>query len=186
MSFSSGTLLSTSVLPQAAALSRRSFLRRSWQAGVAVVGLNVFAAEVWGQGLLKAPKSADGYFAIPAEAQADPLMKLRRADFVKVNGDYFETQADNGIPLIISLLRIEDLPEPQNLTTKRRVSEMELTRQRELSFSLIFRGPLEPALRQRTHRLKHPALGELELFLVPIGKDEGSRFYEVIFNRTHF
>jgi hypothetical protein len=50
-------------------------------------------------------------------------------------------------------------------------------------FSLIFIGPRSPQLPQRTYRLKHGVLGELEIFLVPVGYDtEGGVLYEAVFN----
>lgn len=51
-------------------------------------------------------------------------------------------------------------------------------------FSLVFQGPLIPALPQRMHRL-HPGDAEaLDLFLVPIAsKDPGVRQYQAIINR---
>lgn len=48
-------------------------------------------------------------------------------------------------------------------------------------FSLVFRGPLGPALPQRIHPLSHPALGAFELFLVPIGPDADGMRYEAVF-----
>ena len=48
-------------------------------------------------------------------------------------------------------------------------------------FSLVFRGPHSVALAQQIHRLEHPALGVLELFLVPIGPDAVGPRYEAIF-----
>jgi len=50
-------------------------------------------------------------------------------------------------------------------------------------FSLQFVGPAQPALDQRIHRLEHPDLGVLELFLVPTGLvPGGERRYEAVFN----
>ena len=51
-------------------------------------------------------------------------------------------------------------------------------------FSLIFLGPERPELDQRIHPLKHPTLGPLEIFLVPIGpaKDRAGRLYQAIFS----
>lgn len=50
-------------------------------------------------------------------------------------------------------------------------------------FSLVFAGPPEPRLVQRTHRLEHEVLGTLEIFLVPIGQDpSGGILYEAAFN----
>ncbi len=49
-------------------------------------------------------------------------------------------------------------------------------------FSLLFRGAHAPQLPQGTHRVVHPALGELGLFLVAIGPDTAGQRYEAIFN----
>ncbi len=52
-------------------------------------------------------------------------------------------------------------------------------------FSLIFRGPREPALPQRIYALEHPEMGRIELFLVPVGEEESGRLYEAYFNRMN-
>jgi hypothetical protein len=50
-------------------------------------------------------------------------------------------------------------------------------------FSLLFIGPPQPLLEQRTHRLEHAEMGPLDVFLVPIGPDPaGSPRYEAVFN----
>jgi hypothetical protein len=50
-------------------------------------------------------------------------------------------------------------------------------------FSLVFTGPAAPALEQQIHALAHPALGLLEIFIVPIGPGpEGPSRYEAVFN----
>ena len=49
-------------------------------------------------------------------------------------------------------------------------------------FSLVFRGPVSPVLAQRIYPLENKALGELELFLVPIGPDKLGMRYEAVFN----
>lgn len=51
-------------------------------------------------------------------------------------------------------------------------------------FSLFFRGPLEPLLPQGTYRFQHPELGEMPLFMVPIGKEDSGYQYEVCISRT--
>lgn len=48
-------------------------------------------------------------------------------------------------------------------------------------FSLVFRGPVEPVLTQGTHGLVHTELGNLELFLVPLGPDADGMRYEAAF-----
>jgi hypothetical protein len=50
-------------------------------------------------------------------------------------------------------------------------------------FALEFSGPAQPALEQAIHRLEHPELGALEIFLVPTGiAADGARRYEAVFN----
>jgi hypothetical protein len=53
---------------------------------------------------------------------------------------------------------------------------------RPVPFNLVFRGPLSPLLPQRTYRLANELLGELDLFLVPLGPDAEGQRYEAVFN----
>jgi len=49
-------------------------------------------------------------------------------------------------------------------------------------FSLLFIGPVSPQyLPQHIYRLEHADMGVLELFLVPLGPEEGRMRYEAIF-----
>jgi hypothetical protein len=48
-------------------------------------------------------------------------------------------------------------------------------------FSIVFLGPREPVLPQRIYRLEHEQLGTLDLFLVPIGRDDAGVRYEAVF-----
>lgn len=50
-------------------------------------------------------------------------------------------------------------------------------------FSLLFVGPPGQALPQASYRLDHAALGELVIFIVPIGPSaDGRQQYEAVFN----
>ena len=49
-------------------------------------------------------------------------------------------------------------------------------------FVLLFRGPLEPQLRQGLHQFAHPAMGEFEMSIVPVGPGESGLLYEAVFN----
>ena len=53
--------------------------------------------------------------------------------------------------------------------------------QSRLQFSLVFHGPATPTLPQSIYRLVHEELGELDLFLVPIGPDADAMRYEAAF-----
>jgi hypothetical protein len=48
-------------------------------------------------------------------------------------------------------------------------------------FSVVFPGPRDPVLPQRIYRLEHDELGTLDLFLVPIGRDDSGVRYEAVF-----
>ena len=49
-------------------------------------------------------------------------------------------------------------------------------------FSLVLAGPHAPTLPQGIYRVRHPALGLVDLFLVPISRDAETTCYEVVFN----
>lgn len=55
---------------------------------------------------------------------------------------------------------------------------------RQSQFSLVFLGPYEAPITQGIYRIDHDKLGELSLFLVPIGRDANGVKYEAIFNRV--
>ncbi len=51
-------------------------------------------------------------------------------------------------------------------------------------FSLIFRGPADVFIPQQTCPLEHPAMGRLDLFLVPVDQRKDGYYYEAFFNRA--
>ena len=50
------------------------------------------------------------------------------------------------------------------------------------TFSLFFHGPSTLMMQQGIRNLKHEHLGELSMFLVPIGQDAEGFQYEAVFN----
>jgi len=54
---------------------------------------------------------------------------------------------------------------------------------RQEGFSIYFHGPAGRFLPQRTYRLLHDRLGELDLFIVPVGQTGETIEYEAVFNR---
>jgi hypothetical protein len=54
--------------------------------------------------------------------------------------------------------------------------------ERQETFSIFFHGPLDSYMLQGMHKLKHNHLGELGIFLVPIGQDQDGFKYEAVFN----
>jgi hypothetical protein len=54
--------------------------------------------------------------------------------------------------------------------------------QKRHQFSLVFLGPADPVLTQGIHHIQHDELGELDLFLVPIGPGpDGGQQYQSLF-----
>jgi hypothetical protein len=55
--------------------------------------------------------------------------------------------------------------------------------EQEETFSLFFHGPPDPFMPQAIHKLKNERMGEVSLFLVPVGQDREGFRYESVFNR---
>gem|GEM_PF-1384685 len=49
------------------------------------------------------------------------------------------------------------------------------------AYSLLFLGPPQPVLPQRIYSLGHAGMGELKIFLVPIGYQQDGIGYEAVF-----
>jgi L-ascorbate metabolism protein UlaG (beta-lactamase superfamily) len=49
-------------------------------------------------------------------------------------------------------------------------------------FSLYFYGPGDIFLQQMTYRLEHEQMGEMDIFLVPVGQDARGFRYEAVFS----
>ena len=92
------------------------------------------------------------------------LADLTAAGFTDRLQDTF-TLAMPGASLKLVLAEVEELGESQH----------------RRAFSLRFLGPAQPILPQATYRLDHPALGSLEIFLVPLGPKDGGMRYEAVF-----
>lgn len=73
-----------------------------------------------------------------------------------------------------------NLPEPVFLTLTQ-ITELARTERQEI-FSYFFRGPSEIFLPQSIYRLKHEQFGEIDLFLVAVGKDKDGYEYECACN----
>ena len=61
------------------------------------------------------------------------------------------------------------------------VSEGRCTPKQE-QWAILFRAPKETPLQQSMYQFKHSEMGKFELFIVPVGEDEGGYQYEAVFN----
>jgi hypothetical protein len=100
------------------------------------------------------------------------LDRLTATDFAPAVGDTFVLEADDagrvGLELIESRLHEPDAP-AESADGKR------------APFTLTFRGPVEPVLPQRIYQVEHKSLQPLEIFVVPIARDDHGTIYEAVF-----
>jgi uncharacterized protein DUF6916 len=90
-------------------------------------------------------------------------------------GETFEAQLASGETLDLVLTECEETPygEPDDL--RERLGRM--------PFSLLFHSAdRDRYAPQQTLTLRHPELGELELFVVPLGPDDRGMRYEAVVN----
>lgn len=121
-------------------------------------------------------KRKGGGHDLPHEAKTDPVFYFNRETFAPYVGMEFQMSqkgARKGYGL-----RLEEVTDRQAQLKARR-----LKAHAGECFSLYFRGPASKDLPQGTYRLRHAALGEFSLFLVP-GRDEasGTTTYEAVVN----
>jgi hypothetical protein len=65
-------------------------------------------------------------------------------------------------------------------TTRLRLEEV---RGRDDTFALLFHGARLPRLEQAVRRIAHPAVGAVDLLIVPVGIGRRGQDYEVVINR---
>jgi hypothetical protein len=99
------------------------------------------------------------------------LADLRSDDFAGLVNERFHVHAGAGVPLDAELVEVTDL-EPPRAAEPGRADP----------FSILLRVTGDAPLPQRIYEVEHPRLGTLSLFLVPIGREDGSFLYEAVFN----
>ena len=87
-----------------------------------------------------------------------------------------------------------DFPEPMRLVLDQVINngartetelngEMHQNTLRDETFSIVFKGPIDPQLHQGMINLQHEKLGTIEgLFIVPVKQDQEGVYYEAVFN----
>ena len=95
------------------------------------------------------------------------------AQFEACVGQAFELRMDDAPSLSLDLVEVTSLGVRQ-----RRADGTEGSK----SFTLLFRGPPEPVLPQATYPLETNGLGQVGVFIVPMGRDETGVSYEAVFN----
>lgn len=80
-------------------------------------------------------------------------------------------------------IRFSDATVDLNLEYVQLLMEKHLNpRMKRDAFSMQFRGPRTPTLRQSVYSVHNETLGELTIFLVPLNVAENGVLYEAVFN----
>lgn len=94
-------------------------------------------------------------------------------DFIDLVGQDFDVAAaSEGSPQALRLIQATEAGEVGGPGPDGQIRQQ---------FSLVFLGVLDAMLPQGTYQLSHPRLGELELFLVPLGPSTEGMQYEAAF-----
>lgn len=79
-----------------------------------------------------------------------------------------------------STFEVTDVESPLTLVLDR--LEVAPSSSRHVQYALFFRAKGDSPLDQRMYHLDHEALGELDLFLVPVGRVQDETEYQACFN----
>ncbi|MFP5246639.1 MAG: DUF6916 family protein [Thermoanaerobaculia bacterium] len=99
------------------------------------------------------------------------LRDLTHENTKQYTGDTFHVPFDNGMTIDLVLEEVVVMME-KHLNP----------RMKRDAFSWRFRGPLDFRLPQNTYNMTHDKLGELRVFIVPIGVVPEGALYEALFN----
>lgn len=104
-----------------------------------------------------------------------PLEQLTFATFAELLHTQFRVQA--GPTIVVEL----ELVEATATNSARQAAATDFGGE---SFSLIFSGPADALLAQQMYRFEQSKVGGFDLFIVPIGREQGRLRYQAIFNRS--
>lgn len=94
------------------------------------------------------------------------MTAFRKEDFEPHIATAFEVAPTDMMPVTVELVEIKDTGSA-NLT----------------GFSLMFKGGTDAVFRHNTHTVRHPVMGEMELFLGPVHTGHrDSVYYQAIFS----
>jgi hypothetical protein len=169
-------------------IARRAFIKSgaiaSLTAGVvlgaakSIFGQNPVRTRIEKQPIVKslAPPINDGYYAVPIEAQENPIFFFNQETFEPYVGDVFGVPDALGrmIPLQLASVAPYKVQPVTRLTNKK-------VRQ-PLSFSLLFTSAERLPQFTSIHKMNHAALGDFEIFLTSREIEGGVFLHEAVFN----
>ena len=112
---------------------------------------------------------------IPIEAQKDPVFLFSEETFKPYVNGIFQAPNARGEMIELRLTKLQSFKAVNKLTSRARETK---------SFALIFKASDELPPFTSIHSIRHPALGEFDLFLTKRKTDDGDLYYEAVIN--HF
>lgn len=104
---------------------------------------------------------------------------LNKASFSRHLGERFRVRLDSSEKIDLVLIEVKGLSKPGKDPGSEPNDPDEISRD---PFTTLFRGPHEPFLKQQIRGLEHDQMGEIEIFMVPVSRDELGLYYESVFN----
>ena len=155
-------------------IARRKFLKMGAltvvSAGIALAGVREASAQ--NSGTQTVLSSSD----IPIEAQKDPVFWFKPETFKPYVGGFFEAPNARGEMIAMQLVSLK-IFKPSKNALRLTKSQVETD-----SFTLLFKAEAQLPPFTSIHRIKHPSLGEFNLFLTPQKGESGELLYEAVFN----
>jgi hypothetical protein len=156
-------------------LSRRSFLRdglcSAVSVGLLLASYRVGFGQTQKQEIGRVPPGSP----VPLDAQKDPVFMFVEETFKPYVGGIFQAPNARGEMIELRLIRVKGYTPTGKLTDRTRETK---------SFSLTFKAADELPPFTSIHTIRHPALGEFDLFLTKRKSDEGDLFYEAVINHV--
>lgn len=89
-----------------------------------------------------------------------------RGEFSQQIDSVFRTRSSDGRSIDLRLVKFDE----------------HLINATQENYTLLFQAPPDAPPEQRTFRLSHESLGEIDIFLVPVKTDQDGLYYEAVFN----
>jgi uncharacterized protein DUF6916 len=152
-------------------LSRRRFLRDGLGSAVSIALLLSSSRIGLGQTQKNEIGKTPPGSPVPLEAQKDPVYFFREETFKPYVNGIFQAPNARGEMIELRLTAVQSF-KTSDTSTNRKTK----------SFSLTFKASGELPPFTSIHTIKHPALGEFDLFLTRRKTDDGDLYYEAVIN----
>ncbi len=102
--------------------------------------------------------------------------------FAPLVGSTFRIEFTDG-SIDLRLEEVTALPPPRRKSTAGEPVPAEDVAARQSPFTVLFRGPVNLRLPQRTYRMTEPSFPEpLDIFIVPVSVDQEGHVYQAVFS----